>query len=320
MRIRKFILLILLSSSVIFGFDKTGTTSFQFLQVMTTARAYAMAGAYTTLANGSDAVFWNPAGLIRVENISAGAGYTDWFMDVKHYSASIAYNYENVGTFGVFALIADAGKIYETKVSQLGFRGEVYNPGLTGRSFNLNSMAIGISYARELNDRFSFGINVKYANEDLILESAGALVFDGGFIYDTGYKTLVIGAALRNFGQEVKFVDRSFPLPQILNIGISGYLIGGPDPIITSLGNNNLIASFDIVQPRDFGQQYNVGLEYSTDDMFFLRGGYKINGDQEGLSFGGGVKFMGYEVDYAYSDYGEYLDSVHRVSLGININ
>lgn len=320
MKISKYFLILTLISSTIWGFEKVGTTSFQFLKVMTTARAYSLAGAYSTLANSSDAVFWNPAGLTRISGLGASAGYTDWFMDVVHYSFSAAYTTDNMGTFAVFGMYADIGSIEETKVSSLGFVGGVYNPGLTGRTFSPTSMVIGVSYAYDLNDRFTFGINAKYAREDLVYESAGLLIFDGGLLYKTGFKSIVLGASLRNFGPEVQFIDRSYPLPQTLTIGVSTKLIGADDPLITSLGNNSLVVSYDLEQPRDYDQQHNVGLEYSFDNKLFLRTGYKFNGDQEGLSVGGGVNYAGYKVDYAYNDYGSYLGSVHRVTIGININ
>lgn len=320
MLLRKTILIICITATSLLGFEKVGTTSFQFLKVMTTARAYAMGGAYTSIANSSDAVFWNPAGITKLSNFGMTAGYADWFMDVGHYSFSAAYTMPDVGTFGAFALFSDIGTIEETTVANLGFVNGVYNPGLTGRSFSPSSMVIGLSYARDLNDRFTFGINVKYAREDLVYESAGVLIFDGGFIYNTGFRSIVIGASLRNFGPEVKFIDRSYPLPQTLTLGISTKLFGGVEPLIANTGKHSFLIAYDMEQPRDYDQQHNVGGEYSFDDMLFIRGGYKFNGDQEGLSFGGGLLYNGIKVDYGYSDFGEYLDSVHRFSLGFAIN
>ncbi len=320
MRRIKYFFIILLACSTLFGFEKVGTTSFQFLKVITTARAYGMGGAYTTIVNSSDAVFWNPAGLTKVNGLGVSAGYADWFLDVGQYSLSVAYTLDDVGTFGLFALYSDVGSIQETRVSALGFVDGKYNPGLTGRTFSPTSTAIGISFARDLNDRFTFGINAKYAHEDLIYKSAGVLAFDGGLIYKTGFRSIIIGASLRNFGPEVKFIDRSYPLPQTLSLGISTMLFSEADPLISDVGDHSLLVSYDMEQPRDFGQQHNFGMEYSFDNIFFIRGGYRFNGDQEGLSFGAGLFYGGYKIDYAYSDFGEYLDSVHRFSVGLNIN
>lgn len=319
MRIINYFFLLFFVASTIWGFEKVGTTSFQFLKVMTTARAYSMGGAYTTLANSSDAVYWNPAGLTKVNNFSVSAGYADWFMDVGQFSISTAYSIENMGTFGLFAQYSDIGSIEETSVSALGFVDGVYNPGLTGRSFSPTSFVVGFSYAKDLNDRFSFGVNVKYAREDLVYEAADAIVFDGGLIYNTGFKSIVIGASLRNFGPEIKFIDRGYPLPQTLTLGVSTILLGGTDPLITDMGSHSFLIAYDMQQPRDYDQQHILGAEYSFDQLLYLRGGFKFNGDQEGLSLGAGFKINNYKIDYAYSDMGEFLGSAHRITIGINI-
>jgi hypothetical protein len=179
---------------------------------------------------------------------------------------------------------------------------------------------LGISYGHAMNDRFSFGVTVKYAKEDLVYESADAIVFDGGLRYDTGFRSIVIAASLRHFGGDIKFVDKKYPLPQTFNIGISSYLVSPVDPLISSIGEQSLLISYDLVQPRDFDQQHAIGLEYSFNGMLFLRGGYLFNGGQQDLSLGAGIDYLGYTVDYAYNSYGEHLGSVHRISIGVNFN
>ena len=318
---KNILILLLIMSSNSFAFEKVGTTSFQFLKVITTARAASMAGAYTTIGATSDAVFWNPAGLTQVPIFSASFGYLDWFMDVAHISFSAAYTFDQLGTFAVFGMVADVGDIYETRTSFLGFdANNNYNPGLTGNILNPKSMVLGLSYAYDLNDRFTFGITVKYASEDLILTKTSALMFDGGMKYSTGFKSIVIGAALRHFGQEVEYVESSYPLPQTFNIGVSSYLFSSEDPLLSDIGNSSLLISYDLVQPRDYDQQHSVGLEYSFNEMIYLRGGYLFNGDQEDISAGLGLRYNDYKVDYAYNDMGEFFGKAHRFTISFGIN
>lgn len=315
-----FILIQFIAVTNTFSFEKVGTTSFQFLKVLTTARANALAGAYSSLANTADAVFWNPAGLSLIKSFDATIGYTDWFMDVGHFSFSGAYTIDNIGTFAVFGMVADVGEIKETKVSALGFINGVYNPGLTGNTFSPKSMLFGISYGKAINNRFSFGLTMKYGYEDLVYESVSGLIFDGGIRFDTNFRSVILAASIRNFGTEITFIDKSYPLPQTLNIGISAYLFSNNDPLFSSAGDHSLLLSVDLIQPRDFDQQYAVGMEYAFNDLLYLRGGYLFNNDQEGMSLGAGVNYKGYKFDYALNDYGEYLDSVHRFTIGVSIN
>jgi len=323
MKISKYVLVFILSqlfaSLNILAFEKVGTTSFQFLKVIPTARAAGMGGAYSTISLGSDAMFWNPAGLTTVQSFDGSAGYVDWFMDVAHYSFSVAYTVDGVGTFGIFGMMSDVGEIQETKVSYLGYVNGVYNPGLTGNVFSPSSMVWGLSYAKDLNDRFTFGLSVKYAYEDLIYKSKGALIFDGGMLFKTGFKSIVVGASIRNFGEEVTYIDKNYPLPQTLNIGVSAYLFSDDDPLFTKVENHSLLLSADIIQPRDYDQQYAVGFEYSFSRVLFLRGGYLFNNDEEGINLGAGVSYLGTTLDYAYSQFGEYLGDVHRISISVSI-
>lgn len=317
----KILILLLILSSSLFSFEKVGTTSFQFLKVMTSARATSMAGAFTTLASSSDAVFYNPAGLTRVSKFSASFGYLDYFMDVNHMSFSAAYSFDQIGTFGLFGMVADMGEVFETKSSLLGFDANGnYNPGLTGNVLNPQSMVLGLSYAYDLNDRFTFGLSIKYASEDLVLKKTSALIFDGGFIYKTGFKSIVIGAAIRHFGQDIQFEESSYPLPQTFNIGISSYLFSNEDPLISDIGDNSLLISYDLVQPRDYDQQHALGLEYSFSEFVYLRGGYLFNGDQEDFSAGLGLRYKDYRVDYSYNNMGEYFGDTHRFTISFEIN
>lgn len=313
------IVLVLLLSSQILPQDKVGTTSFQFLEVMTGARGTSMSGAYSAVANDANAVFWNPAGLTNVNNIDVQVSYMKWILDVKHYSFALAYNIDEIGTFGIQALYTDIGSIEVTRVDALGYVNGHYNPGLTGETISPHQSLIGLTFAKKLTDKFSFGISVKYAYEDLVVRKKGSLVFDGGLTFKTGFKTIELAAAIRQFGPDVKYISESYPLPQTFNIGISGYLFAPDDALIGSLGNQKLLIAYDMIQPRDYNQRNSVGLEYSFNDMVYLRAGYKFNGDQEGLAAGLGIEYNNYRIDYSYDDYGQYLKDVNRITIGFNL-
>ena len=299
-------------------FEKTGTTSLQFLSVKPSARANALGGAFTTLADNAEACFWNPAAITRVNGMDISTSYIDYFLDVKLFSLAGVYNTDNWGTFGAFALYSDVGSIEVTTVDALRFNSDkTFNPGITGETFSPTQFVGGISYAASLTESFSFGINVKYIVEDLVFEKLATVAFDGGILFKTGYKSIIIGAALKNFGSDVKFIANKYPIPQTMNIGASANLIGTTDQNLLVESNTSVLrVAYDLSQLRDFDQQHIVGVEYGLDDMLFLRGGYKFNGDQETYSGGFGVKYQDIRFDYSYNPFGEYLPAVHRVSIG----
>ena len=325
------ITLIWLAVAHLQAFEKVGATSFQFLKVVADARSMSLGGAYTAVVNYSDAVFWNPAALTQVEGMDFNFSYMDYFLDVKHMSFSASIPIKNWGTLGIQMMLADYGKIEVTSVDALGFIGDVYNPGLTGENINPYALVAGVSFARKLTNKFSFGLTAKYVREDMDISSSYAsdnknnrvyhnsIIFDAGLLYDTGFRSLKLSAVVRHFGSSVKYIDQSYPLPQLFNIGIAADLFGPDEAMFFKLHGQRLLLAFDLVQPRDYDQQYNVGLEYGLKDILFLRAGYRINYDSQGLSLGFGLKYKNFRIDYAYSDYGEYLNQVHRFSFGITL-
>ena len=304
------------------GIDKVGTTSFQFLKVTPDARSTSMGEAYSSVVNTSEAVFWNPAALTRVDNIDIASSYVDWLLDISHFSIAAAYTIGNVGTIGFQAVLTDIGEIEETRVDHL-FRLEdqgIYNPGLTGNTVQPGSMVFGLSYARRLTEKFSFGLTVKYAREDLVVQTTSSVIFDGVVLFNTGFNSLTLSAVLRHLGPKITYVNKSYPLPQTFTLGLSGYLIAPESSFLMVSEANKLLLSYDLSQPRDYSQQHHLGMEYSFRDLLFLRAGYKLNFDEEGLTYGFGLAYSGIRMDYSYSDFGEFLNAVHRFSVGFGLN
>lgn len=313
-----FIGIISMSGSVM-AFEKVGTTSFQFLKVMTDARSTGMGEAYTAAANSANAVFWNPAALTTVENLDVSLSHLDWLLDISHSSFAAAYTVFGLGTFGLQGLFTDVGDIEVTRVDALGFVGDTYNPGLTGETISPGALVLGLSFARELTDKLSFGITSKYVEEDLDVEKKSTVMFDAGLTYDTGFRSLQLGAAVRHFGQEIKYYEKSYPLPQTFTIGISGYLMSPENNFFMNSESHSLLITYDMSQPRDYDQQHHAGIEYSLKDFIFLRGGYKFNYDEEGATFGFGLRKAGLRIDYSYADFGQYFDAVHRFTIGFSV-
>ena len=304
------------------GIDKVGTTSFQFLKVTPDARSTALGEAYTSVVNSSEAVFWNPAALTRVDNIDVASSYVDWLLDISHFSLAAAYSLADIGTIGLQAVLTDMGEIEETRVDHL-FRLEdqgIYNPGLTGNTVQPGSMVFGLSFARRLTEKFSFGLTAKYAREDLVVQTASSVIFDGGVLFDTGFNSLTLSAVLRHFGPKIKYFNKSYPLPQTFTLGVSGYLIAPGSSFLMVSEENKVLLSYDLSQPRDYSQQHHVGVEYAYANLLFLRAGYKINFDEEGLTYGFGIAYTGIRMDYSYTDFGEFLNAVHRFSVGFGID
>jgi hypothetical protein len=316
--------------------QKVGSTSMQFLHVMPSARATALGDAYSVWASGADAVYWNPGGVALLKSQEFSSTYIDWIFDTRQGALSYALPLGDLGAAGVQIQYVDFGQFEETSTASPYIK-DPDNPGLTGRTFHPYSYLVGVTYARSLTDRFSTGISMKFAHESLfngeaalaqvssgVLEQvntwASGLLFDFGIHYNTGYRTVQIGASVQNFGADVKYAKESSPVPLLFRFGIAANILGADALLMPSEGDNRLGVAFDLFQPNDYTQQAHLGVEYEYAGAFALRAGYKFNYDYEGFTVGGGVKqALGgarFSLDYSYGSIGTYLGSVQRISLG----
>ncbi|MFH0991219.1 MAG: PorV/PorQ family protein [bacterium] len=313
--------LFLAALSQLLAGEKVGTTSFQFLKMPLDARSAAMGGAAISSVNTSEALFWNPAGLRRTTGLDVSTSYVDYFLDVNMFSGAISMPLGQSSAVGLFAVVVDYGSIDVTDADHLFFNADwTYNPGLTGEKINPRASVFGISYALSVTDKLTFGVSAKYQREDLIMAKGSTVAFDGGLTFDTGWRTLRFGAAIRNFGPDVTFIKESYPLPETFTVGISGYLFSSNESLFMKSSSQSLLLSYDLSHPRDYDQQHHFGVEYTVMDFLSLRGGYKLNFDEEGVTYGIGVKFNNFRLDYAYDHFGTVLPSVHRISIGYALN
>ena len=93
-------------------------------------------------------------------------------------------------------------------------------------------------------------------------------------------------------------------------IGKDSYYI--KDPI------HQLVFALDGVDPVDNLLMGNIGLEYSWNQLAFVRTGYHINHDTAGLAFGSGLKLnlsgVNLNLDYAFVSYGD-LNFTHQFGM-----
>jgi hypothetical protein len=315
--------------------QKVGSTSMQFLKVMPVARATAMGDAYSILASGAEAIFWNPAGVAATQNIEVSMTYVNWILDAQQGALGVAASLGEFGTAGLQFQYIDFGQIDEA-LWESPYRDDIEYPGLTGRQFRPYAYLIGLTYAYQLTEKFSTGLSVKYAHESLYNGStiaaysaqgdavnaktwANGLMFDFGIRYFTGYRSIRLGASVQNFGANVTYAEEDNSIPLALRVGIAGDLMG-QDAVFAESEDHRITLAFDLFQPNDYTQQAHIGMEYVFSDVVALRGGYKFNYDADGLTAGIGVRqnLSGTDLsfDYSYGALDYNLGGVHRISIG----
>ena len=286
-------------------FDKVGTFDGQFLKIGVGARGEAMGGAFVAVADDATALFWNAAGIARIdpEKSELTLNHANWPADLSFDEVGYVFHMKKIP--GAFGLQARALTMQPMDVTTS------YEPYGTGSTFDAGYMAFGLSYARSFTDKFSAGVTGNFIHEGLADLSEQSMAFDVGTLYDVGVAGMKIGMAISNIGSEIQFIDRSARIPSIFRVGTSATLLSTPD--------QKLIGSFEFSHPPDNAERMNFGGEYSFRKYLFLRGGYNINYDSEGLAAGLGLHFPvsvagKANLDYSYTDM-KVLGAAHRFSL-----
>ena len=300
--------------------NKVAQTGLQFLKVDAGARASAMGGAMTLTSYDANAVFYNPAGLARMDHqFDLMFNHTQWIADINYNAVAHAYDFGDIGTFAVHALFADYGEIMGTRVAS---NAQGYE--LTGK-LDVSAYSVGLSYARNLSEKFTIGGTVKYVGQQLgsnlmpngeIKENkVDGFAFDFGTIFYPGWDSFRFGMSVRNFSAEFEYEQESFELPLTFSVGVAMDVFD-----MFPMEGQSLLVSVDAVHPRSFSERMKFGAEYTVFDMISLRAGYKTNHDNESFSGGIGLfhEFMSFQVkiDYSYSAM-EYFDGVNRFTIGL---
>ncbi len=68
--------------------------------------------------------------------------------------------------------------------------------------------------------------------------------------------------------------------------------------------NHRITSSIQLNHPNDNSENVSTGVEYAWKEMFFLRGGYKFNVEEQNISLGAGVKMdldlASFTFDYSF--------------------
>lgn len=330
------VFLVLISGGYSFGQEKVGTAgaaAAQFLKIGVGARAVGMGEALVAATEDAAALYWNPAGIALLDKIHVSFTHTEWIADLSHDFYGVTYPLK-AGVVGVSLTFLNMGEIEITTREQ---------PDGTGSFYDASDMALGLSFARRLTDRFSVGLTAKYIRQKIYNETASGFALDlGGLLYVGTAWGLKLGMCLSNYGTNMRMEGEDlivpwqpgggefpvaqvramqytdeWPLPTNFKVGIAMDLMGGNNTLFPSK-MSHVILAIDGNHPNDTLERGNVGLEYTWNDMISGRIGYKYNYSEQGLTYGGGANLnmrgTSVKVDYALARFGM-LDNVHRLSV-----
>ncbi len=298
------------------GEKNAGTSAGEFLKLGADARGIAMGGEMSAASEDAAAVFWNPAGLARLDERHATLTHSVLFHSVFYDFAAYAHPVRPLiparrremrpsvrGTIALGILYLNAGSLTERD-----------NTGQdTGGSFTPRDTAVIAAWGASFSESVDLGLALKYI-DSRIQATARTGTIDLGARYNTHIYDWpwVLAFNIRNLGWRLRYRNQSDPLPTSYRFGSS------LRPLETWL------LTLDVVVPRDndiypaFGTEVELPVHEKVET--FLRGGFngrttrtELDGFTS-LSFGFGLGIDDFGFDYAFLPFGA-LGITHRLSL-----
>jgi long-subunit fatty acid transport protein len=281
------------------------------LKIAPGARAVGMGEAFVATADDATALYWNPAGIIQMKGNQITYMHNFWFQGVTYSYLGYVQGFKSTEDekFGVSIIMVNGGEIQRTLEDASG------NYTGTGGNFTSYDLALALSYAWKLGEKYNFGISFKFIRSNIDDVTGYAVAADFGFLFSP-IDRLNIGVNAQNaiipvpikYYREYTAVSAAHTLPMNIKVGAAYKL------------SDNVNLSLDVNFPIDNNPNFHFGAEYWYGNLAF-RAGYKtdfIAGIDllSGLTAGLGFKWKNYEADYAFVPYGD-LGFTHRISLSV---
>lgn len=304
---------LLLSAVLCFSLNalnqNAGTTGFSFLKIIYSARANAVGSAFSAMDKDADIVFYNPGGLVTLDQKQLKTTYISYLNGFQGGSVVFATKKNERTAYGLFVDYLQSDQIEKTLVTTTGeYAG-------TDGTFGSSDMVLGAVISKHMSDMVQAGFTAKYFRESIDTYSASGVAIDIGFQHQPINPKVRIGMAIHNLGTQLTYyTDSKYKekLPTVANAGIKYSF------------KPNLLGMFELIKPSGQDISVAIGSEYQFNELLAGRLGYKSNGKDwktggnmdfiSGISAGLGFKWRELGIDYAFVSYGD-LGTVNQISL-----
>jgi hypothetical protein len=269
------------------------------------ARPHGMGGAFIGVADDINAVYWNPAGLVQLEESEITWTRTLNNRDIINYDDFLAvgsYNEEWGLAYAVgYINIAD---YYLDYLSRYGYAGYDYLVYVDNKI-----QWLIFSLAKKITPQLSIGGNIRYMYfslgfEDLegfnvMADSAEFLSFDLSFFYQADERLA--------FGLLIQDINR----PEFIIDGVRWSYIRNVRPGISIRITDSLLVSasiYDLLEEVPMDDRLRIGFEQKIDKLA-VRAGLE-NGN---MTFGLGINEKHFALDYVLL--GDELADTHMLGL-----
>ncbi|WP_391594617.1 PorV/PorQ family protein [Winogradskyella sp.] len=325
----------------------------EFMNIGVDAAALGMSNAVVSHTADVNSGYWNPAGLVHLEDNQLALMHSSYFANIANYNyMAYAMPLDDRSAVGVSLIRFGVDDILDT-TQLIDDQGNINYDRIS--TFSTADYGLTFSYARKLPlDGLNFGVNAKIIRR-IIGDFASSWGFglDAGIQFETenewkfGFMARDLSTTYNAWSiDEEKFEQisgavegQNQELPETteitipkLQLGMSKTWIFNYDYSILAAANLNvrfeqnndiLSTSFASINPA-------LGFQFGYTDLVFLRGGVgnfqneRQFDNSEDLTFqpnfGVGFKYKGIQIDYAFTDIGDQSAALYSNVFSLKID
>ncbi len=348
---KKFLFLLFFSVSVVSA-QTARKYSNEFMNIGVDAAALGMANAVTGITSDVNSVYWNPAGILHLEDNQMALMHASYFANIASYNyAAFAMPLDDRSAVGISAIRFGVDDILNT-TQLIDQQGNIDYNRIS--LFSTADYGFVFSYARKLPlDGLNYGVNAK-----IIRRVIGKFASSWGFGFDVGIQ---FEKGDWRFGVMARDITTTYNIwaideeqfatiqgavegqnqeqPETTEITIPKLQIGagkrfdfrGDYSLVASMNlNMRFVQTNDLISTSSFSIDPALGFDFGFIDMVFLRAGVgnfqnvlQLDGN-ESLNFqpniGVGFKYKGIHIDYALTDIGDQSAALYSNVFSVKID
>ena len=348
---KSFLFLFLLISAVIYS-QAVRKYSNEFMNIGVDAAALGMSNTVVASSNDVNAGYWNPAGLIHLEDHQVSVMHASYFANIAQYDyLAYASPIDDRSAWGVSLIRFGVDDILNT-TELIDSQGNIDYNRIS--LFSAADYGFTFSYARKLSvPGFRYGVNAK-----IIRRVIGKFANSWGFGFDAGIQfeknNWQFGLMLRDItttynvwnidekeyqkiadaipGQNQELPENTEITAPKAQLGIAKKFIIRYDYSILAAANMNMqfTKTNAIISTNTLSIDPALGLEFGYTDLVFVRAGVGNFQNIQQLdstekvgfqpNIGLGFKYKGVQIDYALTDLGNQSAALYSNIFSIKVD